>query len=241
MFRTGAQVLPTCDRASEKTATQKGSSITWEGQLQRAIRLAQLTGKPHCNMLTRIPADTASFYRRHFLVLHGSLSFHALTALLSMKASTHCVCSVVFISRRFVSVCGDIARLWQGKREEPTPLVLGHEGVGVIERIGTDIFSGQRPRNASWYLREGDRVTFSVADSCGTCPQCTLHKLPQKCVSLLKYGHTKLWHGKVVPGSSVDCSQVVATMCSFVTRHRVERHICHAHCPSTRDARRSNS
>lgn len=31
-------------------------------------------------------------------------------------------------------------------------------------------------RHRGWNLQEGDRVTFSVADSCGLCPECTLHK-----------------------------------------------------------------
>ena len=33
-------------------------------------------------------------------------------------------------------------------------------------------------RHRGWKLQEGDRVTFSVADSCGLCPECTLHKCP---------------------------------------------------------------
>jgi len=89
------------------------------------------------------------------------------------------------------TICGSDLHTVSGKRTEPMPLVLGHEGVGVIERIGQDIFGGSRPRLRSWNLKEGDRVTFTVADSCGTCSECTLHKLPQKCVSLMKYGHAR--------------------------------------------------
>eukprot|EP00971_Amphidinium_carterae_P201066 3990043-Amphidinium_carterae.1 len=89
------------------------------------------------------------------------------------------------------TICGSDLHTVSGKRQEPMPLVLGHEGVGVIEAIGRDIFSGDRPRHANWKLKEGDRVTFSIADSCGVCPECTLHKLPQKCLKLMKYGHTQ--------------------------------------------------
>ena len=36
-------------------------------------------------------------------------------------------------------------------------------------------------RHRGWKLQEGDRITFSVADSCGMCPECTLHKTrPQR-------------------------------------------------------------
>jgi len=99
------------------------------------------------------------------------------------------------------TICGSDLHTVDGKRNEPLPLVLGHEGVGVIERIGSDIFSGGRPRLGSYKLREGDRVTFSVADSCGICPECTLHKLPQKCVSLMKYGHTRITDGTGLNGT----------------------------------------
>mmetsp|Transcript_21801 Transcript_21801/g.61354 ORF Transcript_21801/g.61354 Transcript_21801/m.61354 type:complete len:400 (-) Transcript_21801:139-1338(-) len=99
------------------------------------------------------------------------------------------------------TICGSDLHTVDGKRRESTPLVLGHEGVGTIERIGSDIFSGDRPRKGGWKLREGDRVTFSVADSCGVCPECTLHKLPQKCVSLMKYGHTSVHDGLGLNGT----------------------------------------
>eukprot|EP00930_Biecheleria_cincta_P046989 TRINITY_DN32500_c0_g1_i1.p1 TRINITY_DN32500_c0_g1~~TRINITY_DN32500_c0_g1_i1.p1 ORF type:complete len:401 (+),score=50.14 TRINITY_DN32500_c0_g1_i1:72-1274(+) len=90
------------------------------------------------------------------------------------------------------TICGSDLHTVSGKRQEPMPLVLGHEGVGVVERVGSNIFSGSRPRHKGWGIREGDRVSFTVADSCGTCLECTLHKLPQKCVSLMKYGHTRI-------------------------------------------------
>merc|ERR1719336_3463457 len=67
--------------------------------------------------------------------------------------------------------------------------------------MGSDIFSGNRPRRGSWALKEGDRITFTVADSCGVCPECTLHKLPQKCVSLVKYGHATLTNGTGLNGT----------------------------------------
>mmetsp|Transcript_152181 Transcript_152181/g.291508 ORF Transcript_152181/g.291508 Transcript_152181/m.291508 type:complete len:404 (+) Transcript_152181:65-1276(+) len=99
------------------------------------------------------------------------------------------------------TICGSDLHTVLGKRKEPVPLVLGHEGVGTIERIGRDIFSGDRPRHKSWKLKEGDRITFSIANSCGICPECTLHKLPQKCVSLMKYGHAEISDGTGLNGT----------------------------------------
>eukprot|EP00913_Durusdinium_trenchii_P004353 g4035.t1 len=107
----------------------------------------------------------------------------------------------LLVRMEVATICGSDLHTVSGKRQEPMPLVLGHEGVGVIERVGSDIFSGNRPRHRGWKLREGDRVTFSVADSCGLCPECTLHKLPQKCVSLMKYGHARISEGTGLNGT----------------------------------------
>lgn len=80
------------------------------------------------------------------------------------------------------AICGSDLHTYEGRRREPVPSVLGHEGVGEIVGLG-----GGRPE-----LREGQRVTWSLADSCGACPYCTRYRLPQKCERLFKYGHAHL-------------------------------------------------
>jgi Zn-dependent alcohol dehydrogenase len=42
------------------------------------------------------------------------------------------------------------------------PLVLGHEGAGVVEAVGQDVDG----------VEVGDHVVFSIAPSCGVCTQC---------------------------------------------------------------------
>src|SRR5947209_15545003 len=42
------------------------------------------------------------------------------------------------------------------------PLVLGHEGAGVVEAVGERVAD----------LRPGDHVVFSIVPSCGVCRQC---------------------------------------------------------------------
>src|SRR5439155_17414842 len=45
-----------------------------------------------------------------------------------------------------------------------TPVVLGDEGAGIVERVGTGVTR----------LRPGDHVIMSWAPSCGRCHYCTI-------------------------------------------------------------------
>ena len=83
------------------------------------------------------------------------------------------------------TVCGSDVHTWLGHRAFPTPSILGHEMVGKIMRLGeklTHDFLGNP-------ISVGDRVTWSMTASCGSCYFCKIAKLPQKCVKLFKYGH----------------------------------------------------
>ncbi|GFH36903.1 alcohol dehydrogenase catalytic domain-containing protein [Streptomyces pacificus] len=44
----------------------------------------------------------------------------------------------------------------------PVPVVLGHEGAGVVETVGADVT----------HVGPGDRVSLSTLASCGACAQC---------------------------------------------------------------------
>jgi putative phosphonate catabolism associated alcohol dehydrogenase len=77
------------------------------------------------------------------------------------------------------TICGSDLHTVEGRRSGPTPCVLGHEGVGTIVEVGTGR-SGLEP---------GQRVTWTLADSCGRCRPCFDWALPQKCERLFKYGH----------------------------------------------------
>lgn len=46
----------------------------------------------------------------------------------------------------------------------PQPVVLGHEGAGIVERVGAQVSS----------VRPGDHVVMTF-DSCGGCPSCRAH------------------------------------------------------------------
>ncbi len=94
------------------------------------------------------------------------------------------------------TLCGSDVHTFLGRRSTPLPTVLGHEIMGFVEAIGPprghscgadqtacDYF-GQR-------LEIGDRITWSIAASCGDCFFCQ-HNIPQKCVRLFKYGHERI-------------------------------------------------
>jgi Zn-dependent alcohol dehydrogenase len=60
-------------------------------------------------------------------------------------------------------VCGTDGHAVEGTHPmRNLPVVLGHEGAGVIESTGEDVTA----------LREGDHVVCALAVPCGTCRQC---------------------------------------------------------------------
>jgi S-(hydroxymethyl)glutathione dehydrogenase / alcohol dehydrogenase len=69
-----------------------------------------------------------------------------------------------------VGVCGTDLHSYKGEWERPTPIVLGHEGAGVVEAVGDDV-AGVRP---------GDRVVLSWAPACGDCGACRRNR-PAAC------------------------------------------------------------
>jgi putative phosphonate catabolism associated alcohol dehydrogenase len=86
------------------------------------------------------------------------------------------------------TLCGSDLHSLRGKRPVPAPSILGHEIVGRLIAWGG---SGPVRDLVGQTLSVGDRVTWSIAASCGTCFYCT-HGLPQKCSSLFKYGHQQI-------------------------------------------------
>jgi len=88
------------------------------------------------------------------------------------------------------TICGSDLHTLTGQRLEKTPCILGHEAVGRIVTTGADRSD----------LEPGQRVTWSIADSCGTCSPCREHYLPEKCHHLFKYGHAPLADGSGLNG-----------------------------------------
>lgn len=84
-------------------------------------------------------------------------------------------------------VCGSDVHQWLGQDPRvPLPLILGHEGVGRVARVGEPAFdvNGQR-------IAEGDRVTFNRGVSCMRCRVCVVHRRPALCPHRWVYGITR--------------------------------------------------
>jgi putative phosphonate catabolism associated alcohol dehydrogenase len=94
----------------------------------------------------------------------------------------------VLVRITLATICGSDLHTLDGRRSAPTPCVLGHEAVGhVVNSAREGIATGQR-------------VTWTLADSCGHCAPCSQWHLPQKCEHLFKYGHAASTDGSGLNG-----------------------------------------
>jgi threonine dehydrogenase-like Zn-dependent dehydrogenase len=81
-------------------------------------------------------------------------------------------------------VCGTDAHLVAGRLPIPTPVVLGHEGVGRVARLGPGLERDSLGRP----LAEGDPVTWGSNISCGRCDYCMHLRAPTLCTDRAVYG-----------------------------------------------------
>ena len=59
-------------------------------------------------------------------------------------------------------VCHSDLHYMKGDREHPVPVVLGHEGAGIVESVGPGV----------GYAQPGDHVVLSFVPTCGQCSYC---------------------------------------------------------------------
>ncbi len=135
------------------------------------------------------------------------------------------------------TLCGSDIHTYKGNRNTPCPTVLGHEILGRVSELPSSSemkdFNGQ-------VLQKGDRITWSIAASCGDCFFCQ-NGLPQKCVRLFKYGHESIETTYPLNGGLADyCLLAPGTAILKVPDHIPDYVACPVNC-ATGDSFRRNT
>jgi len=69
----------------------------------------------------------------------------------------------VLIKTKAVGICGSDREVFEGRfKQSVPPLILGHEGGGIVEEVGPDVQK----------LKKGDRVIVEAVLFCGHCENC---------------------------------------------------------------------
>ena len=76
----------------------------------------------------------------------------------------------VRVAIRAAGLCHSDLSVIDGAIPYPTPVVLGHEGAGVVDAIGPGVTA----------VKEGDAVVLSTLAHCGRCPACEVGR-PTEC------------------------------------------------------------
>ena len=87
----------------------------------------------------------------------------------------------VLLRVQFAGVCGTDVHLWRGEFPLPGPIVLGHEGVAVVEELGEGVSTDY----AGTPVKPGDRVYWVPLRPCYRCYDCTVEKEVTQCENAL--------------------------------------------------------
>jgi S-(hydroxymethyl)glutathione dehydrogenase/alcohol dehydrogenase len=93
----------------------------------------------------------------------------------------------VVVRMAAAGICGTDLHCVKGEWSRPTPMVLGHEGVGIVEAVGSEVED----------LASGDKVVLSWAASCGECADCGRSR-PAACARL----QTAIGTGTLIDGTT---------------------------------------
>ena len=87
----------------------------------------------------------------------------------------------VIIKVSHVGVCGSDMHLYEeghvGDSWVEYPFVVGHEGTGIVEQVGTRVK----------HVKSGDRIAIEPAQPCGKCDQCLAGR-PHTCRNMIFLG-----------------------------------------------------
>ena len=81
----------------------------------------------------------------------------------------------ILVKVKYASLCHSDLSVINSIRPRPVPMALGHEGAGIIEKVGSNVKD----------FKKGDHVVFVFVPSCGSCISC-LEGRPSLCDPGLK-------------------------------------------------------
>jgi threonine dehydrogenase-like Zn-dependent dehydrogenase len=111
-------------------------------------------------------------------------AFHAPLELREFPLPESLEPGAMLVRTEMAGICGTDVHLWKGQLPIGLPVILGHETVGRVERLGAGV-------THDWTggpLRVGDRVTWNSATSCGACYYCAVKRQPTRCPHRRAYG-----------------------------------------------------
>ena len=91
----------------------------------------------------------------------------------------------VLVRVSMATICRSDLHSYQGLRPTPCPGILGHEIIGRIVALGSEISCDLRGDP----LEPGDRVTWTEYFYSGNCYHRDVLNMPHKCPGVRKYGH----------------------------------------------------
>ncbi|HGE72404.1 TPA: alcohol dehydrogenase [Candidatus Poribacteria bacterium] len=81
-------------------------------------------------------------------------------------------------------VCGSDVHMFEGKDPRvPLPMILGHEGVGVVVNV-----NGEKKTVLGEKVKEGDPIIWNRGVLCGKCYYCVVVRQPALCENRWAYG-----------------------------------------------------
>ena len=108
--------------------------------------------------------------------------------------------SEILIKIEAVGVCHSDLHFMKGEMPVPTPVVMGHEGCGIVEKVGPGVTS----------IQPGDKVITMVSFTCGNCRYCNEGR-PTMCVENLPIqmmAELPLYAGKRLHKGDQDLHQI---------------------------------
>lgn len=116
----------------------------------------------------------------------------------------------ILVRMETASICGSDIHLWQGElgvaARLPLPVVLGHEMMGRVARLGP----GVSRDSVGQPLAEGDRIVWTHA-SCGQCHMCTVTHQATLCQHRQMYMFTNCEQPPYLLGGFADYCYVFPT------------------------------